>query len=442
VLQQDRPIGRYEVLKQLGSGAAGLVFQARDPLIQRLVAIKTLHATRSMSPEQWQVVHQRFVREAQTAGSLDHPNIVKIYDVGRDDTGEPYIVMECIEGEGLDRLMERERVGHRQALQVLEQVACALDAAHGRGIVHRDVKPANVLVTAAGVVKITDFGIARITSSHLTQDGGELGTPRYMSPEQVEGRELDGRADLFSMGVIAYQLLTGAAPFAGDSAVTLAYQVVHGEPLKASSMAPELPPAVDPVLERMLHKDAARRYATGAAFVADLRAVLDPSLPQPVPPPAREQLLGWPSALAAAALVSVLALAGFLSLANGEPATPPAPPPPPPQAVAAPVAPAPVPPPASRNALAQVKFTHWTREGKLTVLVDGDPVLRRSFTRGRAPFKTHTWALTVPMGRHSVTASVVGAKGKVYHAEPITADFSPDITHELRLKLGSDLSLR
>jgi serine/threonine-protein kinase len=442
-LHQDRTIGRYEVLEQLGSGAAGLVFQAKDPLIQRLVAIKTLHATRSMSPEQWQVVHQRFVREAQTAGSLDHPNIVKIYDVGKDDTGELYIVMECIEGESLDRLMEREGVAHRQALQILEQVASALDAAHGRGIVHRDVKPANILLTAAGVVKITDFGIARITSSHLTQDGSELGTPRYMSPEQVEGRELDGRADLFSMGVIAYQLLTGAAPFAGDSALTLAYQVVHGEPLQASNMAPELPPAVDPVLERMLHKDAARRYATGAAFVADLRAVLDPSLPQPEPLPARRQLLGWPSALAAAALVSVLALAGFLSLADDDSTTPPAPPPPVPQAVAAPVEPAPVPPPkAPRKALAQVKFTHWTREGKLTLLVDGDPVLERSFTRGRAPFKTHTWALTVPMGRHSVRASVVGAKGKVYHAEPITADFSPDITHELRLKLGSDLSLR
>jgi serine/threonine-protein kinase len=218
------------------------VFRARDPLIRRQVAIKVLRASRSMTEAQVRVVQERFFREAQTAGGLDHPNIVKIYDLGKDDSGELYIVMECIEGTSLDRLMERERPQVGSLLGVLEQVASALDAAHARGIVHRDVKPANILLTEAGFVKITDFGIARITSSQLTLDSTELGTPRYMSPEQVEGKELDGRADLFSLGVIAYQLLTGAVPFEGDSAVTLAYQVVHGTPRRPSRLPPSFPP--------------------------------------------------------------------------------------------------------------------------------------------------------------------------------------------------------
>ena len=459
-------IGRYEVLGQLGSGAAGLVFRARDPLIRRQVAIKVLRASRSMTEAQVRVVQERFFREAQTAGGLDHPNIVKIYDLGKDDSGELYIVMECIEGTSLDRLMERDRPQVGPLLGVLEQVASALDAAHARGIVHRDVKPANILLTEAGFVKITDFGIARITSSQLTLDSTELGTPRYMSPEQVEGKELDGRADLFSLGVIAYQLLTGEVPFQGDSAVTLAYQVVHGVPRRPSQVAPELPPAVDLVLERMLHKDPARRYPSGAAFLTDLRAVLQPQ-PREVAaeagsPPARlpRRRPGRAALLLAGGLV-LLGLAALLLAFRDRPAShPPAasssspkvsPEPAPSEppvtktetGTGATPAPARTSPrPAPRSALALVKLTHWTREGTLTLLVDGAPVLKQSFTKGAAPFRTHTWTATVPAGRHRVSARVVGGKGKVFDAEPVTATFLPEVTRELRLRLGSDLSLR
>ena len=458
-------IGRYEVLGQLGSGAAGLVFRARDPLIRRQVAIKVLHASRSMTEAQAQVVQERFFREAQTAGSLDHPNIVKIYDLGKDDTGELYIVMECIEGTSLDRVMERERPQAGPVLDVLEQVASALDAAHGRGIVHRDVKPGNILITEVGFVKITDFGIARITSSQLTLDSTELGTPRYMSPEQVEGRDLDGRADLFSLGVIAYQLLTGATPFEGDSAVTLAYQVVHGVPRRPSQVAPELPAGVDLVLERMLHKDPARRYPSGAAFVADLRAVLQPgpALPVATPPAPPRGRSTRSTLLLVGGGVALLALAVLLAALRDAPAPPPPASPPPniseqvePAAAEAETA---VPPPPARKAPARraaagavaasprpaqalVKLTHWTREGTLTVLVDGAPVLKRSFSKGAAPFRTHSWTATVPAGRHRVSARVVGGKGKVFETEPVQATFLPEVTRELRLRLGSDLSLR
>ncbi len=460
-------IGRYEVLGQLGSGAAGLVFRASDPLIRRQVAIKVLHASRSMTEAQAQVVQERFFREAQTAGSLDHPNIVKIYDLGKDDTGELYIVMECIEGTSLDRLMERERPGLGPVLNVLEQVASALDAAHGRGIVHRDVKPGNILITEVGFVKITDFGIARITSSHLTLDSTELGTPRYMSPEQVEGRDLDGRADLFSLGVIAYQLLAGATPFEGDSAVTLAYQVVHGVPRRPSEVAPELPAGVDLVLERMLHKDPARRYSSGAAFVSDLRAVLQPgpAVPVATPPLPRRSTK---STMLLGGGVALLALAVLIAAPRGAPTPPPpahaskevqgeavalepaapvsereTPATPSSAGMAAPRRAAPVAVTAApRPAQALVKLTHWTREGTLTVLVDGAPVLKRSFSKGAAPFRTHTWTATVPAGRHRVSARVVGGKGKVFETEPVNATFLPEVTRELRLRLGADLSLR
>ncbi|HEX5041478.1 MAG TPA: protein kinase [Candidatus Polarisedimenticolaceae bacterium] len=445
-------IGRYEVLGQLGSGAAGIVFRARDPLIRRLVAIKVLRASRSMTEAQVRIVQERFFREAQTAGSLDHPNIVKIHDLGKDDAGELYIVMECIEGTSLERLLEHARPDAGSLLAVLEQVASALDAAHARGIVHRDVKPGNILLTEAGFVKITDFGIARITSSHLTLDSTELGTPRYMSPEQVEGKEIDGRADLFSLGVVAYQMLTGESPFAGDSAVTLAYQVVHGAPRRASKVAPELPAGVDLVLERMLHKDPARRYPSGSAFVADLRAVLEP--PAREAPPQRPAVAPARGGSKKRALLMAgggLALLALAALLAGLRDTPRAPEP-----VAAeravPVAPTPTPvrraegkptrPAAPPPARALIKLTHWTREGTLTLLVDGAPVLERSFSKGAAPFRTHTWTATLPAGRHRVSARVVGGKGKIFEAEPMTATFLPEVTRELRLRLGGDLSLR
>src|SRR6478609_2564020 len=266
-------LGRYEIVAELGRGNMGAVFRARDPKIDRTVAIKTI-AVPAGAAKDFEHYRQRFFREAQAAGRLSHPGIVTIYDVGEDEAAHtPFIVMECVTGQSLDRLVAAAPSGilpRTTALELVQHIAEALDYAHSQGIVHRDIKPANIMITAAGQPKIADFGIAKLALAETTMPGQVVGTPAYMSPEQLNGKAVDGRSDLFSLGVIAYWLLTGIKPFDGDTLTEICAQVVTKDPAPPSQVAPGTSQDHDYVLSRALAKDPALRYQRGSEFAADL----------------------------------------------------------------------------------------------------------------------------------------------------------------------------
>ncbi len=248
-------IGRYEIRRTLGHGAMGVVFEAWDPAHARRVALKTMHRPAPGADKDDGTLLDRFRREAQTAGQLAHPNIVAAYEYGEDaDTGRAFIAMEYVEGEELKRAFDREaHFPLPDVERIMTQLLAALEQAHAHGVVHRDVKPANVFILPDGSVKIGDFGIARIDSSELTQIGSVLGTPSYMSPEQFMGQPVDGRSDLFAAGVILYQLLTGEKPFTGKLAAIM-QQVLKDQPRPPSAHDPRLPAAFDALLAKALAK--------------------------------------------------------------------------------------------------------------------------------------------------------------------------------------------
>jgi serine/threonine-protein kinase len=266
-------MGRYVIESVLGKGAMGVVYLARDPVIGRRVALKTL--TIPEDEEEAEEFRQRFLREAQAAGILNHPGIVTVFDAGVDDeTGLSFIAMEYIEGRSLREFL---RAGHGFAYSEVSRIAAALaaalDYAHTKGVVHRDIKPANILFTPQGMVKITDFGVARLESSNLTATGQFIGTPNYMSPEQVAGGVVDGRSDLFSLGVVLFELLTGQRPFPGHTLTEVAYKIVHEPARIPSQVRPGLPPAFNPIVLKLLEKDPDRRYARGADVARALEAL-------------------------------------------------------------------------------------------------------------------------------------------------------------------------
>jgi len=266
-------LGRYEIVSELGRGAMGTVYKARDPKIDRFVAIKTISLRRAGLQEQREF-RERFFVEAQAAGRLIHPNIVTVFDVGENpETSDPYIVMEYVQGQSLRDLLagEDRKLPLDTALRMTQELAEALDYAHAQGVVHRDIKPANILVTRAGQAKIGDFGIAQLDLAHITLPGRVVGTPAFMSPEQLEGRQVDGRSDLFSLGAVLYSLVTGFSPFQGTSATTVCFKVANVSPLQASTLVPDLPPELDSVIARALAKDPAGRYQRGMEFALDLR---------------------------------------------------------------------------------------------------------------------------------------------------------------------------
>jgi serine/threonine-protein kinase len=270
---RDR-LGRYEILAELGRGAMGTVYKARDPKIDRLVAIKTISVENSQGNGLAEF-RERFFREARAAGRLSHPGIVTIYDVDEDSEAGPFIVMEYVEGHTLDQLLaaESEPVSSRMALDLAEQLAEALHYAHTQGIVHRDIKPANIIVTETGRAKITDFGIAKLDLTQLTATGHVFGTPSYMSPEQIEGEEVDARSDLFSLGVVLYSMLTGYKPFQGNSAATISYKLVYKDPVPVTALNAALPIHCDYVVSRALAKMPAQRYQTGQKMAEDLQDI-------------------------------------------------------------------------------------------------------------------------------------------------------------------------
>ncbi|HET8948496.1 MAG TPA: protein kinase [Candidatus Polarisedimenticolia bacterium] len=286
-----KKLGRFEIVREIGRGAMGQVLLAHDPKIDRQVALKTLAASPAVSEEEARETSQRFLREAQAAGRLLHPHIVTIFDVG-EDAGLSFIAMEYIDGVTLERYARADSLlPPARLLELMTQAAGALDYAHQAKVIHRDIKPANLMVQEDGSLKVTDFGLAKNPGAGLTQVGVLLGTPSYMSPEQIQGKDLDGRSDLFSLGVVLYELLTGVRPFEADSISTIIYRVLYEDPRPATAHNPALPPAVHAVLERALAKDPARRYPTGAALVADLRKAFSDlpaeTLVRPFPLPTR-----------------------------------------------------------------------------------------------------------------------------------------------------------
>jgi serine/threonine protein kinase len=267
-----RRFGRYEVVAELGRGAMGVVYQARDPQIDRLVAVKTVSLS-GQEPDAEKEFRLRFMHEAQAAGRLHHAGIVSIFDVGENpENNDPYIVLEHVAGESLNRILAREKkLPLETALQLTEEIAEALDYAHAQGVIHRDIKPGNILITETGHAKIADFGIAKLNLAHFTLPGRVLGTPAYMAPEQLSGEAADGRSDLFSLGVILYAMTTGHSPFHGNSATTVCFKVANREPLAASALDLDLPGELDEVISRAMAKDPEQRYQRGAEFAEDVR---------------------------------------------------------------------------------------------------------------------------------------------------------------------------
>lgn len=267
----NKKFGRYQIVSELGRGAMGIVYQARDPQIDRLVALKTI-LLHGQDPEKEQEFRERFLREAQAAGRLQHPGLVTIYDAGEEEENhDPYIVLEFVSGESLNRILAREKkLPLSRALQLAEEIALALDYAHSQGVVHRDIKPGNVLINEEGRAKIADFGIAQLNIASFTLPGQVLGTPAYMAPEQLSGEGADGRSDIFSVGVLLYAMATGHSPFHGNSATTVCFKVVNRDPIPASTLDLNLPRSLDPVIARAMAKDPAQRYQRAAELADDL----------------------------------------------------------------------------------------------------------------------------------------------------------------------------
>lgn len=267
-------LGRYEITKELGRGAMGTVYLGKDPKINREVAIKTLRYE-EIDEEQLAEVKKRFFREAEAAGKLSHPNIVTIYDVG-EDYDLAYMAMELLDGSDLTKYCQKANLlPVNDVIKIIALVAHALDYAHSNDVVHRDIKPANIMVLKSGVVKVTDFGIARVVTSSKTQTGVVLGTPTYMSPEQIAGQKVDGRSDLFSLGVLFYELLTGERPFRGDSIATIMFNITTSAPVPIQELVPNLPDACVTIIEKLLAKDKEMRYQHGRDIVRDLAECLN-----------------------------------------------------------------------------------------------------------------------------------------------------------------------
>ena len=266
-------IGRYQITKELGRGAMGVVYLAVDPTIGRNVAIKTIRLGEVTDEEERAKLRERLFREARSAGILSHPGIVTIYDM-EEHNDVAFIAMEFVDGPTLDQLLsKREALAPERLKSILRQTAAALDYAHAKGIVHRDIKPANIMIASDGAVKITDFGIAKVTTSQqYTQTGTILGTPNYMSPEQVQGLAVTGRADQFSLSVIAFEMLTGDRPFTGEHLTTVVYKIVAEEPPPAQRLNPTLGPQIDAVLRRGLAKKPEGRYNSCIEFINGLDA--------------------------------------------------------------------------------------------------------------------------------------------------------------------------
>jgi len=264
-------LGRYEIIKQLGKGAMGIVYLGQDPRIHRTTAIKTFKFLKDFEPDEATKMKEKFFREAESAGTLSHPNIVTIYDAG-DEQDLAYIAMEYLEGEDLEKYTKKDNLlPIRKVIEYMADIADALDYAHQKGIVHRDIKPANIMYLKTGMVKITDFGIARITATSQTQTGVVKGTPFYMSPEQFSGEKVDGRSDIFSLGTMMFQLLTGKLPFYGESPPALMHQIMNVKHPDPKKINPKLVKPLVTIIDKSLEKDLDTRYQRAIHLATHLR---------------------------------------------------------------------------------------------------------------------------------------------------------------------------
>lgn len=269
-------IGRYEVVRVVGKGAMGVVYEAWDSKIGRKIAVKTISLDPNLTQEEREEYKKRFLREAQAAGTLSHPNIVTIYDVC-EAKGEPFIAQEYAEGGTMkDLLKQKKKLSPEETTSIFSQICSAVSYAHKKGIVHRDLKPANIMVSKDGKAKILDFGIARITTTTatITQTGTVMGTPAYMSPEQVRGERVDHRSDIFSLGVVLYELLTGKRPFEGKAPTTVIFKIVNEAPTSIRTHVPALPKDTDGLFERVLAKKSADRFQTADELAQAVTEVL------------------------------------------------------------------------------------------------------------------------------------------------------------------------
>jgi serine/threonine-protein kinase len=279
-------IGRYRREREIGRGAMGVVYLAHDPRLQRRVAVKTIALPDGLTEAQRREYRARFLREAQAAAGLSHAGIVTVYDADEDpQSGAPYIAMEYVEGRSLQQRLETAgRLEPERAFAIVNLLAQALHHAHAAGIVHRDIKPANILLRDNdGAAKIADFGVARLPASQLTRSGAAVGSPAYMSPEQIRGGQVDGRSDLFALACILYECLCGRRPFAGDDLTQIAYAVAHTEPEPITRLVPGLPAGLDRFFARAFAKDPAHRFADGETLRDGLNRALAGHRPAPPP---------------------------------------------------------------------------------------------------------------------------------------------------------------
>ena len=275
VVRKLPKLGRYEILEQIGRGAMGIVYKGKDPILNRLTAIKTIRFSDEFDEDKVDVIKTHFYREAEVVAKLSHPNIVTIYDVG-EDLDLSFLAMEYLQGESLEKYTSKGNLFPVvKCLEIVAQVCDALEYAHTHDIIHRDIKPANIILLGDGSIKVADFGIARATTSTKTRTGIIKGTPYYMSPEQTKGLKLSGRSDIFSLGVVFYQLLTGKLPFDGENMAAIMYQITSVNPAPPTEYRPDISKPILTVLNKALVKDHDKRYAHARDMGKHVRMIIE-----------------------------------------------------------------------------------------------------------------------------------------------------------------------